>query len=183
MPGVKAVVTGADFPDAERQPTADQDSQRNVIARDKVLYHGHAVAAVAATTGAQRQAALRAIEVDYEVLPPGAHRRRGDGRRTRRCCTTTLITKGVDPAPTEPSNVASRIAYRAAATSTRLRRGRRRRRARVHHQDGAPGLHRAARRRRRHHAERPLDRLVLDAGPLHHAHHARPRCWAGRRRS
>ena len=63
--GVLAAVSGADFP-AERL----NDLARNVIARDKALYHGHAVAAVAAKTQAQADAALDLIEVDYEVLDP-----------------------------------------------------------------------------------------------------------------
>ena len=46
LEGVSAVVTGADFPSAAE--TADPALSANVMARDKVLYHGHAVAAVAA---------------------------------------------------------------------------------------------------------------------------------------
>ena len=63
--GVLAAVAGADFPDA-----GGNDLAKNVIARDKVLYHGHAVAAVAAKTLDQAEAALDLIEVDYEVLNP-----------------------------------------------------------------------------------------------------------------
>ena len=48
----------------------ENDLAKNVLARDKVLYHGHAVAAVAAKTGAQAEAALELIEVEYEVLDP-----------------------------------------------------------------------------------------------------------------
>ena len=40
------------------------------MARDKVLYHGHAVAAVAATSQSIADAALAAIEVEYDVLTP-----------------------------------------------------------------------------------------------------------------
>jgi CO/xanthine dehydrogenase Mo-binding subunit len=42
----------------------------NILARDKVLYDGHAVAAVAATDRHTAEEALRLIEVEYEVLPP-----------------------------------------------------------------------------------------------------------------
>ena len=42
---------------------------RNIMAREKVLYEGHAVAAVAATSKAIADEALSLIEVDYEVLP------------------------------------------------------------------------------------------------------------------
>ena len=39
------------------------------MAREKALYDGHAVAAVAATSAAIAKQALDLIEVDYEVLP------------------------------------------------------------------------------------------------------------------
>jgi CO/xanthine dehydrogenase Mo-binding subunit len=42
----------------------------NILAHDKVLYHGHAVAAVAATSPHIAEEALALIEVDYEPLPP-----------------------------------------------------------------------------------------------------------------
>ena len=74
LEGVKAVITGADLPTFDPSemigPTAVWDLARNIMARDKALYDGHAVAAVAATTARQAEAALGAIEVDYEVLEP-----------------------------------------------------------------------------------------------------------------
>jgi CO/xanthine dehydrogenase Mo-binding subunit len=77
LPGVKAVATAADLPELEAAETAGgeamvnfRDLSRNVLARDKVLYHGHAVAAVAATTPELAEQALAAIEVEYEPLPP-----------------------------------------------------------------------------------------------------------------
>ncbi|MGH1489727.1 MAG: xanthine dehydrogenase family protein molybdopterin-binding subunit, partial [Acidimicrobiales bacterium] len=71
MAGVKAIITGADFPDlAEAGARADDVlMSHNVMARDKVLYEGHVVAAVAATTRKQAQMAAAAIEVTYEQLP------------------------------------------------------------------------------------------------------------------
>ena len=62
MPGVKAVVTGDDFP-ALDITDPNHDVSINVLARGTVLYHGHAIAAVAATTKAEAQAAAAAIEV------------------------------------------------------------------------------------------------------------------------
>ena len=62
--GVMAAICGADLGGAEN------DLAKNVLARDKVLYHGHAVAAVAAKTAAQAEAALDLIDVEYEVLTP-----------------------------------------------------------------------------------------------------------------
>ena len=56
LPGVKAVITRADFPDVTPErahigtaPHNLRDLSRNCIAGGKVLYEGHAVAAVAAT--------------------------------------------------------------------------------------------------------------------------------------
>src|SRR5499426_3922677 len=75
LPGVKAAVSGRDlveFPWDKPVPLGIQDLRfisRNVMARDKVLYTGHAVAAVAATSVAIASQALKLIEVDYEVLP------------------------------------------------------------------------------------------------------------------
>ncbi len=65
--GVKAIVTSADF--ANPQDDYFADIRDNCLAREKVLYDGHAVAAVAATTKAAAKAAIRLIKVDYEVLP------------------------------------------------------------------------------------------------------------------
>ncbi|MFM8681280.1 MAG: xanthine dehydrogenase family protein molybdopterin-binding subunit [Alphaproteobacteria bacterium] len=117
LPGVKAVVTSADFVEQENRivPAGEmqvnlRDVTRNVMAREKALYHGHAVAAVAATTDAIAREALRLIEVRYRVLPhvvdvedamkPGAP-----------ILHDHLRTDGVEPRPTEPSNVAKRIDF------------------------------------------------------------------------
>ena len=65
--GVRAVVTGADF--VRPDDNFLRDVQENCMAREKVLYDGHAVAAVAATSPAIAKAALNAIKVVYQVLP------------------------------------------------------------------------------------------------------------------
>ena len=46
-----------------------RDITRNIMAREKVLYEGHPVAAVAAVSEAIAKEALALIKVDYEVLP------------------------------------------------------------------------------------------------------------------
>ena len=76
MPGVHAVVTQADMPEIGSK-IADlgegmfnlRDVGRNVLADDKVLYKGHAVAAIAAETVHQALAAADVIDVEYEILP------------------------------------------------------------------------------------------------------------------
>src|SRR5215831_8820185 len=76
-PGVYAVITGADFPEVKGVMAQVGELvvnthylSLNVMARDKVLYDGHPVAAVAATSKHAAEEALGLIEVDYEVLPP-----------------------------------------------------------------------------------------------------------------
>lgn len=76
LPGVKAVITSADIASLESKVSSLGEGSVNVryqsanmLARQKVLYHGHAVAAVAATTIHIAQEALSLIRVEYEVLP------------------------------------------------------------------------------------------------------------------
>src|SRR6202023_2903483 len=115
--GVKAVVTAADFPDIPDEmafvgegPMNFRDLSRNCMARDKVLYDGNAVAAVAATSPAIAEEACELIDVQYHVLPfvidveeamkPDAPLLHDD-----------LFTQGVEPKPTHPSNVAKVVAF------------------------------------------------------------------------
>ena len=112
MVGVKAVITGSDFPDlaANGAHASDIDVASNAIAREKVLYEGHVVAAVAATTRDQAEAAAKAVEVTYEVLRHvlTVDEAMADGAPLLH---EGVITKGVDPAPENPSNVASKILH------------------------------------------------------------------------
>jgi len=77
LPGVKAIVTGADLPELPDRieqggelPINLHHLSCNILARGKAMYDGHAIAAVAATSPHIAEEALRLIEVDYEVLPP-----------------------------------------------------------------------------------------------------------------
>jgi CO/xanthine dehydrogenase Mo-binding subunit len=115
LEGVHAVVTGADLPEIPSERAAGgeveidfRDLSHNILARDKVLYHGHPVAAVAATSTRIAEEALGRIQVEYEVLPhvldveeamsPDAPLLHDD-----------LRTAGVEPRPESPSNVAKRM--------------------------------------------------------------------------
>jgi len=77
MPGVRAIVTSAALPQptgiltdiGENAMVNPKFLSNNCLAEDKVLYKGHAVAAVAATNVHIAEQALELIEVDYEVLP------------------------------------------------------------------------------------------------------------------
>src|SRR5437660_4778351 len=117
LPGVRAVVTRADFLDVPPErahigaaPHNLRDLSLNCMAKGKVLYEGHAVAAVAATSPAIAEQALDLIEVDYEVLPhvmdveaamapdaPLLH--------------DNVFTAGVEPKPTKPSNITKMVRF------------------------------------------------------------------------
>ena len=69
---VKAVVTRADFAEVPFQPGLKGEFWNvleNIMAGEKALYDGHAVAAVAATSALAARDALKLIEIEYEVLP------------------------------------------------------------------------------------------------------------------
>jgi len=115
LPGVKAVITRDDFGDqpSEFIPAGEmmmnyKDVVRNVMAREKALYEGHAVAAVAATSVAIAKQALKLIEVKYEVLPhviDVVEAMRPDAPLLH----DDLFTVGVEPKPEKPSNVAKKV--------------------------------------------------------------------------
>lgn len=81
MPGVLAVLTQDDFPDADwarlecRLPLKNADgsplrtTHRTVLARDKVRFVGDPVAAIVATSLAAARDAADAVEIDIDPLP------------------------------------------------------------------------------------------------------------------
>lgn len=111
--GVKAIVTGKDF----RETTAKlalgeaaidlHDVADNVIARTKVLYDGHAVAAVAATSPDAAREAVSKITVVYEVLTPVMTIDQATAPNAP-ILHDAMVTKGVKNAK-GPTNVAARM--------------------------------------------------------------------------
>lgn len=69
LAGVKAVLTSADLPDLTNGNAGDYATLENCMARDRALYDGHAVAAVAAIDKSTAKKALKLIKVTYEKLP------------------------------------------------------------------------------------------------------------------
>ena len=77
LPGVKAVVTAADFAQPSGKITDLGEGamanpkwiSNNCMANEKALYKGHAIAAGAAVTAEAADEALALIDVKYEVLP------------------------------------------------------------------------------------------------------------------
>jgi CO/xanthine dehydrogenase Mo-binding subunit len=117
LPGVKAVVTSKDFPEQKFEYVGPERVQinfwhttRNVMAREKALYEGHAVAAVAAIDSATADEALSLIDVDYEVLP---HVIDPDEamKPDAPLLFEDMITRGVEPPP-KPSNIAKRLEFK-----------------------------------------------------------------------
>ena len=151
LKGVLAIVTAADFPEVPMGstiPFGETGQDLWVIslinmAREKVLWIGQPVAAVAAADPHVAAQAIDLIEVEYDPLPavmdieaalaPGAPILHGH-----------LITKGVEPAP------AHRLECRRAHADRPWRRGSSachgcsHRRAAGRRRHGAPGLPRAA---------------------------------------
>ena len=78
LPGVKAVVTSDEMAQpsgnivdlAEGSLANARFMSNNILAKDKVLYKGHAVAGVAATNSHVAEQALALVDVEYELLPP-----------------------------------------------------------------------------------------------------------------
>ena len=82
LPGVRAVVTGEDLPETPEGPAGERKVtlgelstdlkylREGILAQGKVLFKGHPIAAVAATSPHVAEEAADLIEVDYEVLPP-----------------------------------------------------------------------------------------------------------------
>jgi CO/xanthine dehydrogenase Mo-binding subunit len=117
LPGVKAVVTRDDFAEMPLEYASIgemminfRDLTRTVMAREKVLYDGHPVAAVAAISESIAREALKLIKVEYEVLPHVI-----DVVEAMKPDAPLLhehqYTERVTPRPDQPSNVARRFVF------------------------------------------------------------------------
>jgi CO/xanthine dehydrogenase Mo-binding subunit len=112
LPGVKAVIKGADLPDHPWDYVGPSRIElnyahmiRGIIAREKALFEGHAVAAIAATSPAIAQRAAKLIRVDYEVLPHVIDAREA-ARPDAPLLYDNMVTRGEGPAPKIHSNIA-----------------------------------------------------------------------------
>jgi len=121
FPGVRAVITADDLPIVDDTPIDFGEVfgnarvlAANSMAKGKVLYRGHAVAALAATDPHVAEEALGLIEVDYELLKPllSVHESmKDDGPLLHETLTRREVvdrfTRGTDTGKT--GNVASRL--------------------------------------------------------------------------
>ena len=124
LEGVHAVITNADFPrlDGDMVDLGETFApfkyvRDNMLASDKVLYAGHAVAAVCASDPHIAEDALELIEVDYEVLPPvlSVHEAMAEGAPLlhEHLRTTEMASRFVPSAQRadDSSNVASHLRF------------------------------------------------------------------------
>ena len=117
-PGVKGVVTAQDLPEAADK-IADLGEGAvslkylcdNILASDKALYKGHAIAAVAATNPHIAEEACSLIDVKYEVLPPVLEVREAMEPNAP-ILHETLRTSSLGETSDEPSNVASHLQFK-----------------------------------------------------------------------
>lgn len=117
LPGVYAVATAADLPKAaDRTERLGEGSinyrfmSDNTFARDKVLYHGHPVAAVAARTLALAKEALDLIDIEYELLDPVLDVRQAMAEDAP-LLHDDLHTRSLAGSAEEPSNIASHLQF------------------------------------------------------------------------
>ena len=182
LPGIHAVVTSADFPDVSAEIKDQEEGaavnygfySRNVMAREKALYRGHAVAAIAADSPHLAEEALALIDVDWEVLPavltadeamaagaPAVHER-----------LATLANPGqrsggwLDEDPADASNVSNHFTFSLGDPEAGFAEADAIVEREYTTRTGPPGLHRASlgdctleHRRHRHH-------LGQQSGPL-----------------
>ncbi len=117
LPGVRAIVTGADFPEQEFAYVGPERTAvnlwhmtRNVMAKEKALFEGHPLAAVAADSAKIAAEALDLIEVDYEVLKPVIDVQEAMAEDAP-LLFEDMITRNVEPAPTKPSNISKELNF------------------------------------------------------------------------
>ena len=127
LPGVTAVITNADFPRqddtelvmGEGETAAAHWVLDNVLASDKALYRGHAVAAVAANDPHVAEDALGLIDVEYEVLEAVMdvqYAMKEEAPVIHESITTEQVfgffgAEGSEEYGNRPSNVAKRIEF------------------------------------------------------------------------
>lgn len=118
LPGVKGIVTAQDLPEAGDK-IADLGEGAvnlkylcdNILASDKALYKGHAIAAVAATNPHIAEEACDLIDIEYEVLPPVLEVRQAmepDAPILHENLTTSSLGDEDD----RPTNIASHLQHK-----------------------------------------------------------------------
>lgn len=123
LPGVRAVLTGKDMP-AVSDAIQDQTEgaylnagfmSQGMMAKDKALFRGHAIAAVAADDRFIADRAIELIDVKYEVLPPVldglAAMQPGAPIVLPGLTTVTALGRPAGTGEGEPTNVATQFVF------------------------------------------------------------------------
>ncbi|MCH8871039.1 MAG: xanthine dehydrogenase family protein molybdopterin-binding subunit [Chloroflexi bacterium] len=116
--GVRAVVTSQDFPElvigqaTARGTVTPRDAylSQEVMARDKALFVGHAVAAVAAVSRDVAEKALALVNVQYDPLPHVLDARKAM-ESDAPLLHESLLTKTSDEMSEKPGNIAEHLVY------------------------------------------------------------------------
>ena len=124
LPGVRAVVTGADLPIAAKDnpPLSARAASDNILAGAKALFRGHPVAGVAADSAHVAEEALAAIKVEYEVLSASTNvldAMKDDAELLHDDLTTTELGEETD----KHSNVSNRFVYEQGDVAEGVCRG------------------------------------------------------------
>ncbi len=110
LAGVKAIITSKDFKDLSKTDRELAEILDNSMARKKVFYDGHAVAAVAAIDEKTARKALKLIKVEYKL-----HKHVTDVDEAIKPKAPVIqrncFTRGVDPKPDKASNIARRSQF------------------------------------------------------------------------
>ena len=119
LPGVQAVVTGADLPIAgkENPPMSARSASNNILAAGKALFRGHPIAAVAADSAHVAEEAAGLIKVDYEVLRASTtvlDAMKDDAELLHEDMTTTEFGEDTD----KHSNISNRFVYEQGDVET-----------------------------------------------------------------
>ncbi len=111
LPGVVATMTAEDLPEPGDKliPHAEiemklKDVSPIIMAREKVLFHGQAVAAVAATSASLAAKAAALVNIEYDVLPHVLDMYSA-AEQGAQLVHEDVFTQGVEPPPNAPSNV------------------------------------------------------------------------------
>jgi xanthine dehydrogenase molybdenum-binding subunit len=121
LPGVEAVVTSADLPEPGNRVAELGEGAINLrhlscntLAREKALYCGHAVAAVAAVSPHVAEEALALIKVDYQPLPhvTDVQAAMKDGAPILHEDLVTESLAGQPPEARKPTNVAKHFQFK-----------------------------------------------------------------------
>ncbi len=114
LEGVKSIITHSDLASLKSTDKNSNvnffDLARNVLAKDKVLYDGHAIVAVAAISQSIANKAAELIEVEYKVLKPVMDIKTAE-KKSSPIIDKNIFTEGLSEPNKKPSNTAKKVEF------------------------------------------------------------------------